>query len=64
MLTKTKLACLIMFNSHSLVHERRMKPECRALLGYSADSMWARYFSVFLDNNSSERYTFFSDPLI
>ena len=41
-----------------------MTPECRALLGSSADDMWARYFSVFLDNNSRERYSFFSDPLI
>ena len=61
---ETRLACLIMLNSHSLVHERRMKPECRALLGQSADEMWARYYHVFLDNNASERYTFFYDPLI
>ena len=62
----TKLACLIMLNSHRLVHDRKMKTQCRRLFPNfnQADEMWARYFSIFLDNNSLERVTFFSDPLI
>ena len=62
----TKLACLIMINSHRLVHDRKMKTQCRRLFPNfnQADEMWARYFSIFLDNNSLERVTFFSDPLI
>ena len=65
-LAHTKHACLIMINSHRLVHERQMKLQCRRLFHSNAhaDDMWARYFSIFLDNNETERVTFFSDPLI
>ena len=61
---ETEFAVLLLINSHSLTHRNKLTAQSCKLMGDKAQELRQRYFQFFVDNNTSERVTFYRDPLI
>lgn len=58
-------ACFIMVSSHNLVSRKKLLPQYHYLFEKGkVDELWKNYFTIFQDNNSLERISFFIKPLI
>jgi len=59
-LEDTGPACLIMLNSHNLVSFKKLLPQYRHLFQtVRVDTLLKNYYTIFQDNNSLQRISFF-----
>lgn len=64
-LEDTGPACFIMLSSHNLVSQKNLLPQHRYLFDKAkVDVLWKNYYTIFQDNNSLQRISFFQKPLI